>query len=224
MSAVRVDAQRLRTWRARLRVRTRTILWARRVLASALLLAAVIVGCQPGVSAGEHRVPTLVAAADLASGTALRQAHVRVVELPGSARPSGAYTEPGQVDGRLLAGATRAGEPLTDRRVVEPDGSLAGVIGPDSATVPIRLGDGATARLLHPGAKVDVVAPQGPDQQRQVLVSLATVVTVVDEPARADGRPDSRDGGPLVLIAVPVEAATQVAGVSLSGPLAVTLR
>ncbi|OZM73488.1 hypothetical protein CFN78_08020 [Amycolatopsis antarctica] len=214
--------RRWQALRARSRSHGRLILRLRRGLAVALLLGAAALAMRPGVSAGEATVPVLVAAADLPQGTTLGAEHVRVARMPESLRPGGAYTEPGTVDGRLLAGATRTGEPLTDVRVVGTHGDLAGLGGPDRATVPIRLADAGVAEFLHPGSTVDIVAPQTPEQQRRVLAEGAVIITVVDD--SGERKPGGNPRGPMVLVSVPEAAAAQVAGVSLTDSLAVTLR
>ncbi|MYW74715.1 SAF domain-containing protein, partial [Pseudonocardia sp. SID8383] len=82
-------------------------LLARRVLAAALAVAAVVVALLP--AAGDERVPVLVAARDLAPGTALGPADVVVASWPPALVPAGALTAPDAVAGRLLAGPVTAG-------------------------------------------------------------------------------------------------------------------
>ena len=63
--------------------------------------------------------------------------------------PAGAVRDLAAADGRVLVGAARAGEPLTDVRLV--GAGLAA--GGSAAAVPVRLGDAAVAALLVPGIK-----------------------------------------------------------------------
>lgn len=196
----------------------------RRVVAGVLVLLAVALAVRPPPQThGEPTVPMLVAARDLAPGSSLRPADVRVVRTPKSLRPPAALTAPGQAAGRVLAGAASRGEPVTRVRLVGRENSRLTTGDPDAVAVPVRLADPEVAALLTPGAHVDVVtvaAEGGVDAV--LLASDATVVTVrADEPAdmRAGPRP-----GRLVVIAVPGASATRLASVSLGQPVAVTLR
>ncbi len=204
------DLTRLQSRRARL---------LRRWLAAALVLTGALLLVHPGSARGAPTTPTVVAAHDLPSGASLRAADVRLAELPDEARPEGVLTSLDALDGRQLAGAVRAGEPLTDVRL-----ATAPARGdPDTATVPIRLADAAVAELLRPGQRVDVVAAPEPGAPASVLASGATVVTAGHEdPAPpAIGRSDK---GPLVLLRLPEAIATRVAAISLERPVTVTLR
>lgn len=192
-------------------------LLARRVLAAALAVAAVVVALLP--AAGDERVPVLVAARDLAPGTALGPADVVVAAWPPALAPAGALTAPAAVAGRLLAGPVAAGEPIGELRLV---GSALAVVtgGPGASAVPLRPADPAVAALLSPGSRVDVVAG-GPDGAR-VLAARAGVVAVLPPAAGTAGA--RADPGPLVLVALPEAEATAVAAATLAGEVTVTLR
>lgn len=95
---------------------------------------------------------------------------------------------------------------------------------PTTATVPVRLADAGVAELLRPGQRVDVVAAAQGDSAPSVLASHAMVVTVSGPEPQA-GRALAPPGkGPLVLLTLPSEVATQVAAISLERPVTVTLR
>ena len=196
------------------RLRGRRTRLLRRWLAACLLLAGGLLFMYPGSARGAPTTPTVVAARDLPSGTALRATDLRVADLPDSARPAGALSTPDGVDGRLLAGAVRAGEPLTDVRLAT---ALPGTGDPATATVPVRLADAGVAELLEPGGRVDVVAAPEPGVPASVLAGGATVVAV-------GHREPSAAKGPLVLLRLPEAVATRVAAISLERPVTVTLR
>jgi Flp pilus assembly protein CpaB len=197
--------------------RTRLI---RRWLAAGLLLAGALLFAHPGSARGAPTTPTVVAARDLPSGVTLRAADVRLADLPDEARPEGVLSTLDVADGRLLAGAVRAGEPLTDVRLAS---TIPTSGEPGTATVPVRLADAAVAELLGPGRRVDVVAAPEPGTPASVLASGATVVTVghPGTSAKTLGPPDK---GPLVLLRLPDTIATRVAAISLERPVTVTLR
>ena len=199
------DLSRLQSRRARL---------IRRWLAAGLLLTGALLFAHPGSARGAPTTPTVVAAHDLPSGSTLRAADVRLADLPDDARPSGVLSTLDVVDGQLLAGAVRAGEPLTDVRLAS---AIPASGDPGTATVPVGLADAAVAELLRPGQRVDVVAAPEPGVPASVLAGGATVVTV-------GKREVSAAKGPLVLLRLPEAIATRVAAISLERPVTVTLR
>ncbi|MEV0439907.1 RcpC/CpaB family pilus assembly protein [Streptomyces spectabilis] len=89
-------------------------------------------------------------------------------------------------------------------------------------TAPVRIADAATARLLRPGDRVDVVAAEDPATggggAPRVVASNARVSEV---PELADG---TAEGGALVVLSVPRRTAARLAGASATARLAVTLR
>lgn len=122
----------------------------------------------------------------------------------------------------LAARPTAAGPAPPAATPVPPPSNST--IAPGFATVPVRLADPGVAELLGRGMRVDVVTAEAGEPNRKVLASMATVVDV-RSPPRSDAHLLSEEGkGPLVLISVPVEVATQVAAVSLRNPVAITFR
>lgn len=86
-----------------------------------------------------------------------------------------------------------------------------------SVSVPVRIADAATVRLLHPGDRVDVIAGQdGTDAAR--IVARSVRVAQVPE----DGHTVSSDGA-LVVLAVPRKRAAELAGAAAGSRLAVAL-
>jgi Flp pilus assembly protein CpaB len=102
-------------------------------------------------------VAVLVAARDLPAGTALAGADLRVAEWPADGLPGGGLAA---AAGRVLASPLRAGEPVTDARVLGPGlltGQPAGTVA-----LPIRLADPAAAGVVRAGDRVDVLSSEGP--------------------------------------------------------------
>ncbi len=188
----------------------------RRATAAVLVLLAAVLAFRGPSSGAAPTVPMLVAARDLAPGVTLGPGDVRVAASPSSLRPAAALTTVAEASGRVLAGATTEGEPLTGARLVGPENSRLATGDPTAVAVPVRLADPAVAGLLAPGARVDVVtvAPAG---EAVVLARDATVLTVRPPEAR------DRSAGRLVVIALPEAAATAVAATALGQPVAVTL-
>lgn len=196
----------LRGWPRRLAIR--------RLVAVLLVLAAAVLAIRPQPREPDT-VPMLVASRDLPPGTTLRATDMSVSRLSPSLRPRSALTDPAQATGRVLAGATTAGEPLTSARLVGPANTHLTTGDPSAAAVPFRLADPAVAGLLTPGLRVDVVTVS-PTASAIVLAANATVLTVRPADKEAEGH--------LVVLALPRKEATQVAAASLGQPVAVTLR
>ncbi len=111
----------------------------------------------------------LVSARDLPSGHVLEDSDVRRVSLPADVM----VTTVADPVGRMSAGAMRAGEPLTDRRVVDPREL------PDGRVLASIAVERAGAALVRPGDTVDVlVIADAHDVPAAPLVERAEVMVV----------------------------------------------
>lgn len=135
----------------------RAVLARRRLLAALLTAVAVAAGLHATTAPPPAEVAVTVAASDLPSGAVLTDADLRTVGFAPGSVPAGAVDEAG---GRTLAAPLRAGEPVTDVRLVGP-ALTEGY--PGLAAVPVRLPDAGVAGLLTVGDRVDLVAadPEG---------------------------------------------------------------
>ena len=202
----------------------RAVLARRRLLAALLaalaVLSAVRAAAEPAVPTG----PVVVAARDLPGGTTVRGSDLRVEELPLDARPGGSTPEPAPLVGRVLAAPLRAGEPVTDVRVVAP-GFLDGF--PGLVAAPVRVADPATVALLAAGDRVDVVAASPDSGRAEVVVPDARVAAVPrpsdEEGALTGSMAGTVTAGGLVLLAVTEPQALALAGAAVSSVLSVVL-
>ena len=192
----------------------------RRIVAVALVLLAAVLALRPGAARDEAGVPVLVAARELAPGTTLAATDLRMARVPAEVAPKAALADPGAAAGRVLAGAAAEGEPITEVRLAGPRNTRLLTGDADVAAVPVRLADPGLAELLPPGSRVDVVGakPGGGTDDHPVLASDAVVVTA-HRPADSGA-----DRGPLVVLALPRDAAARVAAAALRGTVTVTLR
>lgn len=220
---------------------------------AAALLTMVGLGLLAAPAAAPAGTPVLVAARDLAPGVALAPGDVAVRSLPDELVPAGALAEPAAVAGRQVVGGVRAGEPLTDVRLLGPTAAVAAAGVPDAAGVPVRLADAGVATLLTPGTRVDLVAagvegstgaragpgPVGGPAAGGAPASPAGGgagggTGAADGPAvLAPGAvvlavlpaPDrTANAAPVVVVALPAALAARVATVSLREEVTVTLR
>jgi pilus assembly protein CpaB len=187
----------------------------RRLAAGLLAALALVLALAP--PDGARGVPVLVAATDIAAGAPVGPADLAVRQWPDALVPAGALREPSAAEGRMLVGAARAGEPLTDVRLAGP-----AALGsrPDTAAVPVRLSDPGVAGLLTPGSRVDVVGLDEANGAPAVLASDAAVLAVLPAEDGPAGPARSR----MILVGMPRELATRVAAAAVADQLAVTLR
>lgn len=194
----------------------------RRWLALSLLLSGLVALFLPASARGTPGTATVVAARDLPAGALLRPGDLKLVDLPEDVRPQGALGQTIAAEGRLLVGAARPGEPLTDVRLL--GAAIPGTGDPESSAVPVRLADAGIAELLRPGQRVDVVAAAEAGREASVLASAAVVAAVGEQEAAGTRSPKAGSKGPLVLLSLPSAIATRVAATSLERSITVTLR
>ena len=191
----------------------------RRIAAGILVAVAVLLFVDD--AAGDDRVRVVTAGRDLTPGTILTPADVAVAEWDSATVPDGAVLDSADVDGRTLTGPVRAGELLTDVRLLGSRTATAAV-GVEARVVPVHLADAGVTDLLREGDRVDVLTvetQENPDATpaARILASGAMVVLVSAE--AGGGRQRDR----VVLLALPTEDATTVAAASLVSALTVTL-
>jgi Flp pilus assembly protein CpaB len=207
----RLDRLRLTAWR--------WVRWGRRLLALALLLTAVVLAVteQGPVDAGEPTVDVLVASRELAAGSVLVAGDVRTQAWPLQLVPSGTLTPADDPIGRLLAGAVRAGEAVTDVRLLGP--GLIQALDPGLRAVPVRLTDAGVGALLRAGDRIDLYAVgTGLDDAPSTLVAAYALVLAV--PAQQDRVVP--EGG-IVVVAVPDSTALNLISAAYTQAIAATL-
>ncbi|WP_280270621.1 SAF domain-containing protein [Nocardia wallacei] len=193
---------------------------ARRVLAAALvvLAGALYLRGDPDT----HPVDIVVAARDLSPGHVLETADLHRVPRPAGMLPEGALRDVAPVLGATVTGPVRAGEILTDLRVLGPRLATAATGAREARIVPIRLADNAVADILRTGDRVDVIAgaehaaegAHGPAPPHTLATDA--VVVLIAGAAKARGS-DER----VVLVALDPAPATIVAAASLTSALTV---
>lgn len=188
----------------------------RRLLAAVAAAAAVAAGLQATAAPPAETTLVLTASRDLPSGTVLAPGDLEAVPFDPDTVPSGVIASRSAAVGRTTAGPVRAGEPVTDVRMVS--GSLLAAFPGDVAT-PVRIGDPAAVALLEVGDRVDVLAadPQG----RSEAVVVAEDAPVIAIP-RAES-PSVATPGALVVLATSDETAREIATAAVARYLSVVL-
>ncbi|MET0763466.1 MAG: Flp pilus assembly protein CpaB [Blastococcus sp.] len=191
---------------------------ARRAAAVLLAVTALLLALRPDPVAGANEppisVPVVVAGADLPAGTVLSGTQLAIALLPADVVPAGVEPGPAELLGRVLAGAVRAGEPLTDARLVGP--GLTALLPVGQVAAPVRLADLAVAGLVRTGDRVDVLAAP-PDAAQAEVVAAGALVLAAPGPVQA---------GPaagLLLLAVDSATAARLAAAATTDTLTVSL-
>lgn len=177
----------------------------RRLIAALLLGGAAAVAVRSVAPPEPATAALLVAARDLPAGQALRPGDLVTMRVPPAAVPTGTAEDP---VGRRLAAPLRAGEPVTDVRLVGPDLGAAQPAG--TSTVPVRLTDAGQVALLTPGDRITLLGTDPQAGATRVLAREATVLAVPDPASAADGALPGR----LVVLALDSEAVYHVTAAS----------
>jgi Flp pilus assembly protein CpaB len=192
----------------------------RRLIASLLAATAVVLAVSAARPRPAPTTPVWVAAHDLGGGGPLRADDMRVVRLPAADVPTGALPIGHSLAGRFLAAPVRAGEPLTDVRLLSP-ALLAADGSSGQLAVSVRISDaGAALALVQAGDRVDVLA--GTDPASGEATPRGPVVQDVRVLAVPSHLPP--DGTGLIIVAATPPQAAAVAAVPAGDPLSLALR
>lgn len=203
--------------------------WHRRLLAAGLAAGAMALALSALSPPPPPSVLVVVAARDLAGGSVLTDRDLGTRRLPRDAVPAQAMTAANAAVGRIVASATRAGEPLTDVRLLGP--SLLTALGAGQVAAPVRVADAAAVRLLRAGDVVDVVAAAtsssaagtgGAPTARAVASVVAPAARVLLGASPIEG--GAGGDGALLVLAVDGRTALSLARAAMYARLSVLLR
>lgn len=193
----------------------RRVLRRRRPLAALLAAGAVAAGLHALAPPDPPSVTVRVAGHDLPAGHVLGRGDLAEVRLPAGVVPSGAVGTP---EGRTLAAPLRAGEAVTDVRLV--GAGLADAQPPGAVTLPVRLSDAGQAGLLTVGDRIDLVATDPRAGRARALASDAQVLALPEPGTTADGALPGR----LVVLALPAADVEEVTAASVASYVTYTWR
>lgn len=131
-------------------------------LAAALLAHRALSSQTP--SEATPRIETtrvVVAKADIPMATSLQTTNLDVVEWPTTFLPAGTFSDPAQLDGRILRRPLAAGELLREAEILPRDsaGGLEAIIEPNHRAISVKVDPiVGVAGFVTPGARVDVLA------------------------------------------------------------------
>lgn len=184
----------------------RAVFARRRLLAAALTAVAVAAGLHAVAAPPPARVAVPVAARDLPAGAVLERGDLTSADFAPGSVPSGLAPD---AAGRTLAAPLRAGEPVTDVRLVGP-ALTEGY--PGLAAVPVRLPDAAMVDLLRVGDRIDLVSA---DPQGGGASVVAADVPVLAIPDAAPEVGVSGLTGRLVVVGAPPADVSRIADASV---------
>lgn len=192
--------------------------WTRSLLirrSAAVLLVAAALAVAAFGRAGKDDESVMVAAHDLLPGTELAAEDLVARRVAAGMVPSGALRMSRDGTGKTATGVIRAGEILTDARLLSPRLPQQLTSSADARLVPVRLSDDAVAALLRAGDVVDVIGPEA-----DVLAVRAVVALGTERPASSGLAARNQASVPVVL-AMDQKSALRVAAAGLDVALAV---
>ncbi len=181
----------------------------------------------PGSNSSERAVRVVVAADDVLVGVKLDAHDVRVITLPESAAPPGAFSDPAKVVGRGAVLPISKGEFILPSKLaaLNAGGGLPSLIPPGMRAVSVRVNDVVSvAGFVQPGTRVDVLATGGEGGGRQTTTVLENVAVIavgksLDRSTSADAQT-----APVITLLVSPDDAQKLALVSQEGRIQLSLR
>jgi pilus assembly protein CpaB len=174
-------------------------------------------------------VRVVVAADDVLVGVKLDAHDVRVITLPESAAPPGAFSDPAKVVGRGAVLPISKGEFILPSKLaaLNAGGGLPSLIPPGMRAVSVRVNDVVSvAGFVQPGTRVDVLATgneagSGGRQTTTVLENVAVIAV-----GKSLDRSTSTDAqtAPVITLLVSPDDAQKLALVSQEGRIQLSLR
>jgi pilus assembly protein CpaB len=180
-------------------------------------------------TSNERGVQVVVAADDIQVGTKLDAHDVRVITIPQSAVPPGAFSDTSKAVGRGAVLPVSKGEFILQSKLapLNAGAGLPSMIPQGMRAVSVRVNDVVSvAGFVQPGSHVDVLATgnQGGGNERQTTTVLENVLVLavgksLDRNAAADAQT-----APVITLAVSPDDAQKLALVSQEGRIQLSLR
>ncbi len=182
-----------------------------------------------GATSNERGVQVVVAANDIQVGAKLEAHDVRVITLPQSAVPPGAFSDPSKVLKRGAILPVSKGEFILSSKLAALDAGagLPSMIPQGMRAVSVRVNDVVSvAGFVQPGTRVDVLATgnQGGGNDRQTTTVLENVAVIavgksLDRSTSADAQT-----APVITLLVSPDDAQKLALTSQEGRIQLSLR
>ena len=159
-------------------------------------LAAVVVAAQwLGQQASLATAKVVVATRDIALGSPLSPELLRIVEWPRSSMPAGAFSDPKDLDARVVKTTLQQGEPLLESKLAPlgTKGGLSSVIGEGKRAITVKVNEViGVAGFALPGNLVDVMVNTKDVNEKpisKIVLERILVLAVAQEANRDDTKP-----------------------------------
>jgi pilus assembly protein CpaB len=186
---------------------------------------------QPVKTVSTPTTPVVVAAADLAIGSEIKQEDLQVVSFPAGGTLEGGFAKPGDIVGRGLIVSVVKNEPILEAKLApkEAGAGLPPVIPEGMRAVSVRVNEViGVAGYVLPGTRVDVVATASPTNQPGDTTSKVVLANVQVLTSGTRMEQDQKDGKPMqvtvVTMLVTPEQAERLALASTEGKIQLALR
>jgi pilus assembly protein CpaB len=181
-----------------------------------------------GSNSNERGVPVVVAADDIQVGAKLETHDVKVVTLPQSAVPPGAFSAPSKVLGRGAILPVSKGEFILPNKLaaLNAGAGLPSMIPPGMRAVSVRVNDVVSvAGFVQPGTRVDVLATgnQG-GSERQTVTVLENVAVIAVGGSLLERLAGGEASAPVITLLVSPDDAQKLALASQEGRIQLALR
>ena len=182
-----------------------------------------------GASNNERGLPVVMAADDIQVGAKLDAHDVRVVTLPQSAVPPGAFSGTTQVLGRGAILPISKGEFILPSKLaaLNAGAGLPSMIPPGMRAVSVRVNDVVSvAGFVQPGTRVDVLATgnQGGGNERQTITVLENVAVIAVGGSLLERLAAGEQNAPVITLLVSPDDAQKLALASQEGRIQLALR
>ena len=180
-----------------------------------------------GSNSNAAGVPVVVAADDIQVGAKLEAHDVRVVNLPPSAVPPGAFSVASKVLGRGAILPISKGEFILSSKLaaLNAGAGLPSMIPPGMRAVSVRVNDVVSvAGFVQPGTRVDVLATGNEGNERQTVTVLENVAVIAVGGSLLERLTGGEANAPVITLLVSPDDAQKLALASQEGRIQLALR
>jgi len=182
-----------------------------------------------GSNSNSASVAVVVAANDIDVGAKLAAKDVRVVNLPPTAIPPGAFSNPAKVLNRGAILPIGKGEFILSSKLaaLNAGAGLPSLIPPGMRAVSVRVNDVVSvAGFVQPGTRVDVMATgtQGSGGQPQTITVLQNVAVIAVGGSLLERLTSGESNAPVITLLVSPDDAQRLALASQEGRIQLALR
>jgi len=186
----------------------------------------------PQVSAAPvvETVPVVISAGDVSAGTSLSADQLTVTQWPKLYLPSGSYSSPDELVGRVLRRNLKARDPVFDYALVAEgsDAGLTALIKPDHRAISVKVDPVVgVAGFIQPGSSVDVLATlrRAQNDQLYTQVILQDIrVLAIDQKLEENDDGEPQPEATVVTLEVTPRDAQKLSYAGFQGELQLALR